>query len=596
LKLKAAAITFLLSLSHLVLAVTQQAEAPKGRIEGTILKSGTNEPITGIRVTLTRGNQPTGGGVGGGMIISMSTSTSGPPPASIPATPAARGAGPAPAPLPPPLPAIPSVITDREGKFVIPDLDAGSYRLTIAGGGYVRQEYGQRVFPGQGSLITLAAGQVLKDIVMKLTLTGNVSGRLLDTSGQPAVGVPVQLLKSSYSPTGQKSFQSAGSTRTNDRGEYRLYWVTPGRYFLSAGSSPGPSGSPFSIGGTPVSPNDPSENYVFTFYPGVTDIATATSLDVTSGNETGVDFLIAKQQSFLIRGRVVDAATNQPPASINVALSYSSIGGGGGTFSMNTPYVPATGAFEVRDVVPGSYTLQVGSQSTVARLPLTVMNNIDGLAVVLIGTFSVAGHVAIDGKLDYSGVDRVRVQLRAANSATLSSPGTTAVALDGTFRFDNVAAGEYRVGITPATGAPDYFVKDARFDRNDVLNQPLVLSSSTQGGSSLEIVISPNAGQVEGAVSDEKLQPMAGVQVVAIPDRYRDRPELFKAATTDQTGHFAIRGIPPGDYRLFAWEALENFAYFDPDLIKQVESLGRPLHVGESSMQNVDLRVIPATK
>jgi hypothetical protein len=586
-------------LPQLAVATFQQPDPPKGRIEGTVLRTGTNEPITGIRVTLTRGNQPTGAALGGGTIISFAASAAGVPNAplsTIPPTPA-RGAAtaPPPPPSPPTPPAIPSVITDREGKFVIPDLEAGSYRLTVTGSGYVRQEYGQRVFPGQGTLLTLTQGQVMKDIVMKLTLTGNVSGRLRDMSGEPAVGVPIQLLKASYSLQGQKTFQSAGSTRTNDRGEYRLYWVTPGRYFLAAGSTAGPSGAgPFTAGGPPVSPNDPNENYVFSYFPGVTDIGAANSVDVTSGNEAAADFLVAKQQSYQIRGRVVDATTNQPPASINVSLSYSTITGGGGTFNMNTPYTPATGVFEIRDVVPGAYTLQVGSQGTVARVPLNVTNNIDGLAVVLSGTFSVAGRITIDGKLDSTGVERVRPQLRSANGFT-QSPGTTAIAADGTFRFDNVAAGEYRVGIATGQAAPDYFVKDARFDRDDALNLPLVLSDSTQRAS-LEIVISPNVGQIEGVVSDEKLQPMPGVQAVLIPDKYRDRPELYKATATDQTGHFTMSAVAPGDYRLFAWEALESYGYFDADLIKQVEAQGKVVHVSESSKLQVDVRVIPAAK
>ena len=583
---------------QLAVAQVQQPEAPKGRIEGAVLRAGTNEPITGIRITLTRSNQATGAALGGGAIISMSTSAVGLPPPlpTIPPT-GARGAAtaPPPPPSPPPPPAIPSVITDREGKFVIPDLEAGSYRLTVSGSGYVRQEYGQRVFPGQGTLLTLTQDQVIKDIVMKLTLTGNVSGRLRDMSGEPAVGVPIQLLKASYSPQGQKIFQSAGTTRTNDRGEYRLYWVTPGRYFLAAGNTAGPSGGgPFAAGGPPVSPNDPNDNYMFSYFPGVTDVAAANSIDVTSGNEAAADFVVARQQSYQIRGRVVDATTNQPPASINLSLSFSSITGGGGTFSMNTPYTPATGVFEIRDVVPGAYTLQVGSQGTVARVPLNVTNNIDGLAVVLNGTFSVAGRITIDGKLDATGVERVRPQLRAANGVT-QSPGTTAIAADGTFRFDNVAAGEYRVGIAPAQGAPDYYVKDARFDRDDALNLPLVVSDSTQRAS-LEIVISPNVGQIEGVVSDEKLQPMPGVQAVLIPDKYRDRTELYKATTTDQTGRFTMRAVAPGDYKLFAWEALESFAYFDADLIKQVEAQGKLVHVAESSKLQVDVRVIPAAK
>jgi hypothetical protein len=103
-------------------------------------------------------------------------------------------------------------------------------------------------------------------------------------------------------------------------------------------------------------------------------------------------------------------------------------------------------------------------------------------------------------------------------------------------------------------------------------------------------------GVVEGIVSDQKLQPMAGVQVALVPDRYRDRPEFFKAATTDQTGHFSMRAIIPGDYKLFAWEALESNAFFDPELIKQVEVQGKPIHVGESSKIDVEVRAIPMVK
>jgi hypothetical protein len=90
------------------------------------------------------------------------------------------------------------------------------------------------------------------------------------------------------------------------------------------------------------------------------------------------------------------------------------------------------------------------------------------------------------------------------------------------------------------------------------------------------------------------LDPVAGVQAVLIPDRNRDRPELFKAATTDQTGHFTIRTIPPGDYKLFAWAALESFGYYDLDLVKKSESLGKPVHVIESSKQTMDIKVIPS--
>jgi hypothetical protein len=41
-------------------------------------------------------------------------------------------------------------------------------------------------------------------------------------------------------------------------------------------------------------------------------------------------------------------------------------------------------------------------------------------------------------------------------------------------------------------------------------------------------------------------------------------------------------------------QALESFAYFDADLIKQVEAQGKPVHVSESSKLQIDVRAIPA--
>jgi hypothetical protein len=53
--------------------------------------------------------------------------------------------------------------------------------------------------------------------------------------------------------------------------------------------------------------------------------------------------------------------------------------------------------------------------------------------------------------------------------------------------------------------------------------------------------------------------------------------------------------VPPGDYKLFAWEALEPFGYFDPDLLNKSESQAKPLHVIESSKLNVELPWIRET-
>ena len=55
-----------------------------------------------------------------------------------------------------------------------------------------------------------------------------------------------------------------------------------------------------------------------------------------------------------------------------------------------------------------------------------------------------------------------------------------------------------------------------------------------------------------------------------------------------------MRGVTPGDYKLFAWEALENFGYFDPDQMRRSESAGKAVRVAESSKLVVEGKIIPA--
>ena len=65
---------------------------------------------------------------------------------------------------------------------------------------------------------------------------------------------------------------------------------------------------------------------------------------------------------------------------------------------------------------------------------------------------------------------------------------------------------------------------------------------------------------------------------------------------TDQNGHFVFRGIPPGGYRVYSWEAIEPNAWYDPDVLTRNEPLGKPVRIQEMSRETVDVKIIPAPK
>jgi hypothetical protein len=136
------------------------------------------------------------------------------------------------------------------------------------------------------------------------------------------------------------------------------------------------------------------------------------------------------------------------------------------------------------------------------------------------------------------------------------------------------------------------YIKQARLGETDMLERNASISSGTT--ESLEIVVSRNGGQISGTLVDKNSKPLANNQVWLIPDRHRDWRELIKGRTTDQAGKFTIQGIPPGDYKIFAWEDIEPFAFTDLEVLRQYEAQAKPVTIAEQSKETVEVKIIPA--
>jgi hypothetical protein len=258
----------------------------------------------------------------------------------------------------------PPVTTDASGRFTL-SVDPGTYRVSFSGVGYAKLDYGQRTSSGGGVPLTLAPGQSKTDIVMRMLPVGAVAGRIRDTLGLPVAGVPVQLFRFVYDDSGRRTSQRVTATRTNDLGEYRMYYLTPGRYYVSAGNPPSSNPNQLDyilLGGNTVSQqNRISQPYAQTFYPGVPRESEAAPIEVPPGSELrGVDLFVAAQQTYKVRGRVVDARTGQPPQTVSLSMAPQTgdingyiYGGNPG----NTNYKPADGSFELQNVAAGLYVL-----------------------------------------------------------------------------------------------------------------------------------------------------------------------------------------------------------------------------------------------
>ena len=250
----------------------------------------------------------------------------------------------------------PPVTTDDRGRFVFNSVDPGMYKVLFSATGFAKQAYGQRTAAGPGVPLRIAAGEARADIVMRLMAVGAVSGRIRDAAGQPAALVPVTLQRFVYDETGRRSMTSVASTRTDDRGDFRMYYLSPGRYYISAGSGANQNrGLPPELGGVGqfTTSNLVTQNYAPTFYPGTPDAAAATAIDIQSGADVrGIDFFVPILQSYRVRGRVIDPRTGQPPPQATITVA-----GTAETRTQGANYRPADGSFEVQNVAAGTYTI-----------------------------------------------------------------------------------------------------------------------------------------------------------------------------------------------------------------------------------------------
>ena len=136
------------------------------------------------------------------------------------------------------------------------------------------------------------------------------------------------------------------------------------------------------------------------------------------------------------------------------------------------------------------------------------------------------------------------------------------------------------------TGTQDCFIKSARYGSTDAADLGLAVHPGTDA--LLELKMSCRAAMIEGVALTGDSLPAAGVYVVAIPDApLRNQEWKYRAEITDQNGRFLLRGILPGEYRIFSWDSDDDFDWYDAAQLKPYESRGVPIGVQEGDHKTV---------
>ena len=100
---------------------------------------------------------------------------------------------------------------------------------------------------------------------------------------------------------------------------------------------------------------------------------------------------------------------------------------------------------------------------------------------------------------------------------------------------------------------------------------------------------------MQGTVQNADGLPLPGVSVVLVPElSRRENYQLYKTQSTDQYGNFDLRGIAPGDYKLFSWEEVEPDSWQDPEFLKTFEDKGQRITLQDEDRNTVKVTAIPS--
>ena len=478
--------------------------------------------------------------------------------------------------------------TDATGHFSFTDLTPGEYNMWVSRNGYLSMGYGQETPNAIGKTLTLTPGEQKRDVVFHLTPMGSITGHVYDEDQDPLAGASVQVLQPVHANGHRRLNQTMGAS-TDDAGGYRISQLAPGKYYLSASYT-----ETFPVDGE-------REGYVPVYYPNSDDLTNAVPIEIHPGDQlTDIDFKIIPIPAVTIRGEVVNVtgAGNAPGRAfrqgINIGLLRQ---GAGGTYFQGNAFVNMQqGTFEFRDVPPGQYVLTAGmwdhGRQYSGRQVLVVGNDdMNGITLALGPGSELAGLIHVESDPPGGGLNlaSLQVYLQPGDDQQM---GTRPAQVDkgGSFSLKNIPDGPYTLSVVNLP--PGFYLKTARLGGIDVLANGMTCSQANQAGA-LDMVISGDGGRIEGVVRrDDK--PFPGATVALVPDvNHRNQERLYSTAMSDSNGHFALQGIPPGNYSLFAWQQIENGEYMDPDFLRPYEDRGKTVQVEPRRQTTVELDLIP---
>jgi hypothetical protein len=483
--------------------------------------------------------------------------------------------------------------TGADGRFALKNVPAGKYRLKVSRNGYFDAEYGQKKPGDPGATFSLRPGQIESDLLFKMGRAGVISGRIFDEDGQPMERVMVTALRNQYAD-GRKELRLFAESESNDLGEFRLYGLSPGHYYVSA-EEPKWNHVVGEREFTGLAKEAEEKGHTRVYYPNALEPDGASPVVVKEGEETSsIDFLMKEVSVYRITGKATNLVAKHGTRELQILVMTRSQANNFVGFGPNSS-VKSDGTFEIPDIAPGEYAVMAivfdeGRVYTAEQDVDVVSADVDGLLLSVNTGVTIPGRIRWEGKPNIEK-EGMSVWLQPLQNRFGIGSKKAEVDENSQFTLKEVSDGTYKLQINGL--AKDCYINEVKLGETVFPDVELRVRGAA---GNLEVTVSSRGARIDGTVLNEDSLPVPGVWAVAIPEQLEKRKYkgLYKSISTDQNGHFEIHGLAPGKYKLFSWEGIQAGAWEDPDFLKEYEEKGQTIDVQEGGERSMELKLIPA--